>query len=145
MPHEGQRPPFEGWPLPFKGRRPPFEGQCRPFVSKTAQDDPLEPPAVNPELRDGDAVAQEHRHHVGEALPETGLGVNVSRRPGKAVGRQDFVEQDSHFVAEMAALACHELIACGGSRAAEEHGRSINVGAPLVGALRRAATRAAPT
>ena len=75
--------------------------------STASPDDPVEAPAVHPELRDGHAVPQEHGYDVREALPEVRLGVHVSRRPGKAKGRQDFVEQHRHLVAEMASLAGH--------------------------------------
>jgi hypothetical protein len=94
-------------------------------ASATAPDDPFEAPAVHPELRNGYAVPQKHGNDVREALPEVRLGVDVSRSVGKAVGRQDLVEQDGHLVAEMASLAGHELVMGGGNGSAEEHGGRI--------------------
>lgn len=99
-------------------------------ASAAAPDNSFEAPAVHPELRDGHAVAQKDRDDVREAFPEIGLGVHVSRRPGKAVGRQDFVEQKGHLVAEMTSPAGHELITGVGNGAAEEHGGRITAPSP---------------
>jgi len=93
--------------------------------SAAAAHDPLEAAAVHPELRDGDAVPQKHGDGVREAFPEIRIGVDVPRRPGKAVGRQDFVEQQGHLIAQMASLAGHELVVGGENGSAEEHGGRI--------------------
>jgi hypothetical protein len=89
----------------------------------SAPDDAVESPAVDADLRDGQSVPQKDRDDVRKTLAESRVGVDVAEGVGEAVGREDFVEEDGHLVAEMTAGAGQKLIVGLGDGAAEEHGR----------------------
>jgi hypothetical protein len=73
-------------------------------------DDPLQSSPVEPDLRHLLAIPQQDGNDIGEARPQSGLGVHVARRPGQAERRKDVIEERRHLVAEMAALAGYELV-----------------------------------